>query len=173
MSGRLGAFVLGMITTIVILLIGGYLFITGGGAPMETTAAPLPFEETVANLAIKASLRGASDRKDPLESNDDNLLAGAKTYKENCAGCHGGPAQADNPFAKAMFPPAPQLLQHDEMVTDYPEGVTFWKVTHGIRLSGMPGFASMLSDQQRWQVTMLLARADKLPPAVQAVLSAH
>jgi mono/diheme cytochrome c family protein len=58
-------------------------------------------------------------------------------------------------------------------MTDDPEGVTFWIATHGIRLSGMPGFASTLSDEQRWQVTMLLAHADKLPPAVQSALSAH
>jgi mono/diheme cytochrome c family protein len=56
-------------------------------------------------------------------------------------------------------------------VTDDPEGETFWKVTHGIRLSGMPGFGSTLSDTERWQLTMLVAHADKLSPAVQAELS--
>ena len=54
------------------------------------------------------------------------------------------------------------------MVTDDPEGVTHWKVTHGIRLSGMPGFGSTLSDTQRWQLTMLVAHAGKLSPAVEA-----
>lgn len=57
------------------------------------------------------------------------------------------------------------------MVTDDPEGVTYWKATHGIRLSGMPGFGATLSDTQRWQVTMLVAHADQLSPAVQAALS--
>jgi mono/diheme cytochrome c family protein len=56
------------------------------------------------------------------------------------------------------------------MVTDDAEGVTYWKVTNGIRLSGMPGFASTLSDTQRWQVTMLVAHADKISGAVQAAL---
>ena len=173
MSGRVGVFILGMLTTVFVLLIGGYFFITRGGVPMETTASPLPFEETVARLAIAASLRGSRDQKDPLELNDENLVAGAKVYKDNCSGCHGLPGQTSNEFAKAMFPPAPQLFNPDEMVTDDPEGVTFWKVTHGIRLSGMPGFANMLNDQQRWQVSMLLAHADKLSPAVQSALSAH
>ena len=55
------------------------------------------------------------------------------------------------------------------MVTEFgPEGVTYWKLTHGIRLSGMPGFADTLSDTQRWQVTMLVAHADKISPTVQA-----
>jgi len=173
MSARLGGFVLGIVTTVAILFIGGYLFITGGGAPMETTAAPLPLEKTVAKLALKASLHGAADLKDTLPLNDENLLAGAKTYKENCAVCHGIPGLPATAIAKGMFPPPPQLFEHDDMVTDDPEGVTFWKVTHGIRLSGMPGFASMLPDEQRWQVSMLLAHGDKLPPSVQSALVSH
>ena len=173
MSARLGGFILGMIITIAMLFIGAYLFIAAGGVPMATAAAPLPFEETVANLALKANLRGAAEQKDPLVLNDDNLLAGARTFKENCAACHGVPGARAGAIAKGMFPPPPQLFEHDEMLTDDPEGETYWKVTHGIRLSGMPGFASTLSDQQRWQVTILLAHADKLPAAVQSALSAH
>ena len=56
------------------------------------------------------------------------------------------------------------------MVTDDPEGATFWKVTHGIRLSGMPGFESTLTDTERWQITMLVSHADKLSTAAQAAL---
>ncbi|MGA8767647.1 MAG: hypothetical protein WB559_11550, partial [Candidatus Acidiferrales bacterium] len=34
------------------------------------------------------------------------------------------------------------------------------------RLTGMPAFQASLEDQQLWQVTALVARADKLPPEV-------
>jgi mono/diheme cytochrome c family protein len=95
------------------------------------------------------------------------MLAGANAYKEHCALCHGAPGQPRTAISKGMFPSPPQLFEED-MVTDDPEGVTYWKVTHGIRLSGMPGFGNTLSDTQRWQVTMLVAHADKLSRAVQA-----
>jgi hypothetical protein len=49
--------------------------------------------------------------------------------------------------------------------------VTHWKIAHGIRLSGMPGFGQTLSDTEQWQVTMLLAHADNLPAAANAALS--
>jgi hypothetical protein len=58
-----------------------------------------------------------------------------------------------------------------QMVTDDPEGITFWKVTNGIRMTGMPGFQKTLSDTERWQLTMLLAHADALPAPVAASLS--
>jgi thiosulfate dehydrogenase len=69
-----------------------------------------------------------------------------------------------------MFPLPPQLLSKDEMVTDDPVGVTFWKVSNGIRLTGMPGFNEMLSPTQIWQVSEMLAHADKLPDQTKAAL---
>lgn len=137
---------------------------------MATTAQPLPLERTVAKMALHASYRNAADQKNPLPANETNMLAGVHVYKENCAVCHGIPGQPHTAIAKGMFPDPPQLFEKDEMVTDDPEGVTYWKVTNGIRLSGMPGFGKTLPDTDRWQVTMLLAQADKLSPAVTAAL---
>lgn len=57
------------------------------------------------------------------------------------------------------------------MVTDDPVGESYWKVKHGIRLSGMPGFTGLLTDEQIWNVSLLLANADKLPPAVKLALT--
>ena len=50
-----------------------------------------------------------------------------------------------------------------------PPGETYWKITNGIRLSGMPRFDS-LTETERWQITMLLKQADKLPATVQTAV---
>jgi mono/diheme cytochrome c family protein len=167
----LRGFVLGVFATLLILVVGGYLFVRGGGVSLSTTAPPLPLEERVAHMALRASIGNAVDQKNPLPLADDNLLAGANVYKENCAVCHGALHQGSTGFSKGMFPPPPQLLEKADMVTSDPEGETFWKVTHGIRLSGMPGFADTLSEKQRWQVTMFVSHADKLPSAVGPVFN--
>jgi mono/diheme cytochrome c family protein len=167
----LRGFILGVVITILLLIVGGYLFIHGGGVSMATTAPPLPLEKAVAQMALRASVGNAADLKDPLPFDDSGMLAGAIAYKQQrCAVCHGAPGQARTAISKGMFPSPPQLFEKEDMVTDDPEGITYWKLTHGIRLSGMPGFADALSDKQRWQVTMLVAHADKLSPAVQAAL---
>jgi mono/diheme cytochrome c family protein len=72
--------------------------------------------------------------------------------------------------AKGMFPLPPQLLSGDDMVTDDPVGDTYWKVSNGLRMTGMPGFGQMLSPIQMWQVSQLLAHADKLPDSTKAAL---
>jgi thiosulfate dehydrogenase len=163
-------FVLGIVVTLVVLAAAGYLFVKTGGISMDTTAPPFPLEKTVAGMALRASMGRAADQKNPLPFNDDTMLAGARKYKQNCAVCHGIPGQPPTVIAKGMFPDPPQLFEKKDMITDDPEGETFWKVTHGIRLSGMPGFQSTLSDTERWQLTTLVAHADRLSPAVLAEL---
>ena len=57
-------------------------------------------------------------------------------------------------------------------VSDDPVGETYWKVKNGIRLTGMPSYVKILSDQQMWEVSGLLSVADKpLPDAVQKILA--
>jgi len=171
MLPRLIWFVLGIVAALVGIAGGGYLFIRAGGVPMETTAKPLPLERTVARLALRASLGHARDEKDPLPVDDTNLLAAADLYSEHCSACHGLPGRRPTFISKGMFPPPPQLFEKDGMVTRDPEGITYWKVTHGIRLTGMPGFGSTLSTTQRWQLTMLVSHADKISPAVRSALN--
>jgi hypothetical protein len=69
-----------------------------------------------------------------------------------------------------MFPYPPQLFKHG--VTDDPPGETYWKVANGIRLTGMPGFKGTRSETELWQVSLLLADADKLPQSVKDALAA-
>ena len=52
-------------------------------------------------------------------------------------------------------------------VEDDPEGVSFWRIKHGIRLTGMPSFGYSLSDEQIWTLALFVKHMDKLPPAVQ------
>jgi mono/diheme cytochrome c family protein len=39
-------------------------------------------------------------------------------------------------------------------------------------MTGMPGFKGQLSDTQLWQVSQLLANADKIPESVKTALTA-
>ncbi len=168
---RLLWFVLGIVVAVAVLIVGGYLFLVSGGVSMETTASPLPLERQVAKMALHASFGNSAQQRDPLPIDDTNMVAGAQLYRTHCEVCHGRPGSSRSDIARGMFPDPPQLFQQKDMVTDDPEGITYWKVTHGIRLSGMPGFSSTLTDTARWQVTMLVAHADKLSPAAQATLA--
>ena len=51
---------LGFVLAFVVLAVGGYVFIATGHMPMATSAGALPFEETVANMALHAASRTRS-----------------------------------------------------------------------------------------------------------------
>jgi mono/diheme cytochrome c family protein len=61
---------------------------------------------------------------------------------------------------------APQLAS--EGVDDDPEGWAFWKIKHGIRLTGMPAWKVELDDTQIWTLALFLEHTDKLPPTAEA-----
>ena len=97
-------------------------------------------------------------------------MAGAQLYRNDCAVCHGLPGQKQTPVAAGMFPKPPQLF-NGHGVTDDPPGETYWKVANGIRLTGMPAYKQSVSEQQLWQVSLMLANADKLPDAAKQELA--
>src|SRR5215471_19566954 len=102
-------FLVGVVVGIGIVVLAGYLFVKGGGIFMGTETKPLPMEETMAGMAITASIGKSADEQSPLPADETNLLAGAKIYMNACAGCHGQLDQASS-VGKGFYPPPPHLL---------------------------------------------------------------
>ena len=167
----MGRFLLGIIIGICLIAGGAFIYFVSGMAPVAATAQPMPFERTIAKMSLHAKLRADAPKTVPVQPTTQNLLAGAQVYSHNCAFCHGMPQAEPSVEGAGMFPHAPQLFTKRGMVTDDPPGVTYWKVKNGIRLTGMPSFEKALTDQQMWQVSLLMREADKLPPEVSAALA--
>jgi len=160
---------LGLVLGIGLLIAGAYLYFSLGYAPVATSAPPLPFEKKMASMALHARLAKEAPSGVPVSADETNLIAGAQLYREYCAVCHGLTGLPETAITRGMFPKPPQFFQ-GHGVTDDPVGETYWVVKNGIRLTGMPAFGPSLSEQQLWQVSLLLAHADKLPPGAQKVL---
>jgi len=156
---------LGFLLGLVVVLLGAFVYFGLGLAPVAASAPPMPLESLLAGMALHARISKEAPSKSPIQPDEPNLLAGARIYREQCAVCHGLSGQPETAIAKGMFPHPPQLFA-GHGVTDDPAGETWWKAANGIRLTGMPGYKRSLSDTQLWQVSLMLANADKLPPAV-------
>lgn len=131
----------------------------------------MPFEKTFARMGLHGRMDKEYPRNVPIQGTPENYMAGAHIYREHCAVCHGVAGQQPTSVAKGMYPQPPQLLDPKHMVTDDPAGETYWKVANGIRMTGMPSFHQSLSTTQIWQVSVMLANADKLPPDANVLLS--
>jgi len=160
--------VFGVVLTIIIALIGAYALLQLGLIPANADSKPGRLETWMADTSLDSTLRReAPQGKNPVELTEQNLISGIRLFAQNCAVCHGSAqgAASPSPIAKGLYQRPPQLAT--DGVEDDPEGVSFWKIKHGIRLTGMPSFARSLSDQQIWTLALFLKHMDKLPPAAQ------
>ncbi|MGH9678999.1 MAG: c-type cytochrome [Candidatus Acidiferrales bacterium] len=165
----LKAFVVGALVGVLVLMGSAYYYFASGMAPAAVHDPMMPFEKKMASLSLNAHIDNAKIPAPPIPANDENLLAGAKLYKDQCSMCHGLPNQTAPMISDNMFPHAP-LLFKGKGVTDDPPQESYWKVANGIRLTGMPSFKSSLSDTQMWQIALLVANADKIPDSAKTAL---
>lgn len=167
----MGKFVVGLIIGLAIIPICVYFYFSTGMAPVATAANAMPFEKTAARMALHARVEKEAPKTVPITADEAAYSAGAQIYKEHCAVCHGVPGTPQTAIAQGMFPKPPKLME-GKGVTDDPPGETYFKVSGGIRMTGMPAFDKALSTTQMWQVSLLCANADKISPAVKQILTA-
>lgn len=161
-------FFLGLILGIVLIPFAVWVWFEFGHPPVAVSDSPLPFERVITHVPLNARIHGEMVKNPPIQADENNLIAGAQIYRDQCSACHGYWGKHSS-FGAHMFPRAPQLFDKHKNgaigVSDDPAGETEWKVANGIRLTGMPSYKSILNDTQMWQVSLALANADKLPPA--------
>jgi putative copper export protein/mono/diheme cytochrome c family protein/peroxiredoxin len=83
-----------------------------------------------------------------------SITAGLNHYEQNCTGCHGVSGHGDGPAASSLpVKPADLSAPHTALHTG---GDLYWWVTHGIPASGMPAFAGVLTNDDRWDIINFL-----------------
>lgn len=160
--------IVGFILAVVVLAGGVYYYFALGMAPVAVADPMMPFEKTLAHLALDARIEKQHVTESPIPADEPNLLNGAHVYKSECASCHG---LRDHPsdYLKMMFPNPPELFK-GKGVTDDPPSESYWKAVNGIRLTGMPAFKDKLTNAELWQVSLLVAHANELPDSVNKAL---
>ena len=165
-----GIFV-GAIGAIIVGLAALYLLAAAGGIPSNADAKPPFIEKWIAQKALHAAIaRQAPKGPNPVAFSDENLIAGIKLYAADCAVCHGAADAKPSDIAQGLYQKAPQLAKYG--VEDDEDGETYWKVYHGIRMTGMPAFRETLSENDLWKITLFLKNMDSLPPAPKKVWEA-
>jgi mono/diheme cytochrome c family protein len=168
-------FLLGLLIGIVLVPLGILFYIKYGNPPVAVNDKPLPDEKLITGIPLHARIDREMVHTPPIQPDEEAFVAGAQIYADNCAVCHGYHGQPSR-IGLHEFPTAPALWEKHRNgnvvgVSDDPPGETYWKVANGIRLTGMPAFKELLTETQMWQVSLLLANADKpLPPAALSTL---
>ncbi len=164
-------FVVGVIMTLVVL---GVIVITVshfGLYPIGADNPPSYLERTLAGRAMdEYADRHKPAGDNPIPATATNLTDGAKQYEEHCALCHGGAKAKISQLQNQFSPPAPQLINR---IPHDPPSWIFWVTKHGVRMTGMPAWSGILSDDDIWKIVAFIKNSNKLPPGTQAAWQAY
>jgi mono/diheme cytochrome c family protein len=84
----------------------------------------------------------------------ESIAEGDKLYAVDCSMCHGADGHTSTDSGRWMYPRASDLTSRE--VQQYSERELFWIVKNGIRLSGMPAFGKVESDEHIWNLVNYL-----------------
>ena len=119
---------------------------------LDALQEPGHLETVLATGAKHLLVRWAS--REGIPPAPTNLQAsveeGDKLYATDCSMCHGPDGRTPTDAGRWMYPRASDLIGPE--VQQYSDRELFWIVKNGIRLSGMPAFGKVESDEHIWNL---------------------
>src|ERR1700674_394153 len=100
--------------------------------------------------------------QNPVAPSAAAMAAARLIYLDKCAQCHGDTGKGDGPEGK-MYQPAPGNLTDAKHMSTRTDGELFYQISQGRK--PMPGFKKRLSEEQRWQLVLLVRSFAEAAPA--------
>jgi mono/diheme cytochrome c family protein len=159
-------FIAGVLFTLILFAVTVFAVASFGLYPIGADNPPGGLERALAAKAMDVYAEKHKPAVDnPTAITAENLIEGAKEYEEHCAFCHGGAKAKISPMENKFNPPAPQLINR---IPHDPDNWLFWVTKHGVRMTGMPSWDGVMSDEEMWKVVAFIKHSDKLPPEAAA-----
>jgi mono/diheme cytochrome c family protein len=159
-------FIAGVVLTLLAIAVTVFAVSHLGLYPIGADNPPSGLERSLAMRALDVYAdKHKPEMENPVQPTNANLTAGARLYEQHCALCHGGARSKISPLRDRFNPPVPQLIAR---IPDDEDGWVFWVTKHGVRMTGMPSWDTILSDDQIWTIVSFIKHSDKLPPEVDA-----
>jgi mono/diheme cytochrome c family protein len=136
----------------------------------SATAKAGPLEMTLAQYLLVRWIKiNSSSESNPLPATPESLRLGGEDFDAHCASCHGLDGSGRNQFEADFYPPVPKLAGTPRQLSD---AEIYFIIAHGIRLSGMPGFAARHRPEEIWRIVLWVRHLDRLSPQEKASIEA-
>ena len=90
------------------------------------------------------------------------IKEGERLFGTECSACHGVSGHNPTDAGRWMYPRAADLASGDSQ--SYSDREVFWIIKNGIRLSGMPAFGNIESDEHLWDLVFYVRALPKPVP---------
>jgi len=130
------------------ILLGGLALLLAG---CTADQKPSALETALATMAKDVVIpMTAKNRKNPLPLDDKVMREAGEIFGQSCSICHGADGRAETRLGQAMYPPALDL--NSPHVQSWDESELFWIIQNGVRLTGMPAWRRILSEEDTWKL---------------------
>jgi len=156
-----------ILTVLVLVAIGGFVFATGRYNVAAT--APPDLTDKIAPWVLEKALeRRSREVTDPIAKDPGAVKRGMTHYRENCLPCHGAPGVDPAEYQEGMNPTPPGIdadaVQHDT------DAELFWVIKNGIRMTGMPAFGVNHKDEEIRDIVAFVRHVRQLTDAERQAL---
>lgn len=135
------------------------LFVPGRGFGAKDD--PSELEELIARRArALATPAGTKEMKNPYSESEEALAAARAHWVDHCASCHGLDGSGQTSIGQNLYPKAPDMRASDTQ--ELTDGELYSIIENGIRFTGMPAWGGEHSEEDNWQLVMLIRRLPKL-----------
>jgi mono/diheme cytochrome c family protein len=132
-----------------LLLLAGGLFVWFGiyniAATEEHWLITTELLEVVRDRSIQVR---SEDIVKPDTLPPQQLAKGAEDYAAMCAQCHLAPGEEPTEIHRGLYPQPPVFHEMDHEAHN--PGANFWVIKNGIKLTGMPAWGAVHSDEEIW-----------------------
>jgi mono/diheme cytochrome c family protein len=149
----------------IVIAVGAAVFFFGGFFNVAASEPSLGIVNWALVQVRMASVDRRSDLASPVDLNSPEVVrAGARAFSDRgCVNCHGAPGVKWQKFSEGLNPDPPDLK---EIAHEREPAQLFWVVKHGIKMTGMPSFGAIGTDDN--EIWSIVAFVRKLPSTSEA-----
>src|SRR5436190_8934808 len=148
--------ILTVLVTLLVLILGIFIYISSGWYDISQLTPHGKLVKSMINTTTHHSIeKRLKDITMPGNLKDTSVInAGFKPFAEMCSGCHGAPGEP-NDMVNGWYPKPPELYKH---ARESEAKEFFWITKNGIKMTSMPAFKPMFSDEQIWAITAFVTQ---------------
>jgi len=155
-------YVIGGVVVVAALVVGTVMRFTLSALPEPGQTETFLATEAKRFLVHRGSRHGIPP---PPADRQAAIKEGDKLFRKECATCHGTRGYDLTDAGRWMYPRAADLTSRDSQ--SYSDEEVFWIVKNGVRMSGMPAFGKVESDDHIWDLAFYVRSLPNTVPRPQ------